>query len=275
MKGERLAACNVHRAGEKCWLARVELLERRLVLMEGIMRKSLLVRALLALSLLGTASCEQGHAAKGKEDSLWTGSAQITTTRSTPDITVGYTMRSDFWFQVDPAGNLRGKAYAVYQPTFDPAGLNGKITVAKNLVNGALSLFPGGQIAVARTAIEAGKGAVNLSVAGIVGVVGKYSDPKPIRMGKISGSLVNGQLNIAWVDEQPTAIPVTVSLQYINKLEPIANQTLKTQVPWHKPATVDPESGGRFAIAQEQSPLSKKGDVTESMFAYWSATRIE
>jgi hypothetical protein len=76
-------------------------------------------------------------------------------------------------------------------------------------------------------------------------------------------------------DNQPNGIPATISLQYVNKLEPIAHPTLETQDPWHKEATIDPDSGDRFAIAQEQSTPAAKDGVTESLFAYWSATRAE
>ncbi|HEX3475098.1 MAG TPA: hypothetical protein VHT91_08655 [Kofleriaceae bacterium] len=189
--------------------------------------------------------------------------------RATNDITIGYTMQSDFWFRVDPDGQVKGKAYATYQPTFDPAGLNGKIVIAQNILNGALSLVPGGGLAV-----EIGKAGAEVSLAGLVGVVGNYNDPRPLRTGAITGSLHDGTLTLKWAGDQPTGIPVTVALQYIDKAVPLMHKTLETQVPWHKAAAVDAESGSRIAIAQEQAN-SSNGGATESLFAYWSATRVE
>jgi hypothetical protein len=208
--------------------------------------------------------------------------------RSTADLTVGYTMQSDFWFRVDGDGNVNGEAYAVYQPTFDPAGLNGKVNMAKGIVDGALDLLPGGEIAVVgrgmklagaagKAGIHAGKALGTGGVAGLVGVALKSNDPSPIRKGGITGALRRGMLTLQWAGKQPTEIPVTVSLQYINVAEPISQEKLPTRVPWHSPATVDPDSGGRFAIAQEQQSPDKpsKDGVTESLFSYWTATRVE
>lgn len=226
---------------------------------------------LLAISLLGVSACTDGHAAPKATDAagLWTGSAHTTMSRATNDITIGYTMQSDFWFRVGPDGQVKGKAYATYQPTFEAAGLNGKIVIAQNIVNGALSLLPGGGLAV-----EAGKTGTGVALAGLVGVVGDYNDPRPLRTGAITGSLRDGTLTLKWAGDQPTGIPVTVALQYIDKKVPLMQKTLETQVPWHRAATIDAESGSRIAIAQDQAS-SSKGGVSESLFAYWSATRVE
>ncbi|MGH9163114.1 MAG: hypothetical protein ACRD2X_24395 [Vicinamibacteraceae bacterium] len=228
-----------------------------------------------------------GTAAAGADGraGLWTGSSHVTFSRSTNDFTVGYTMRSDFWFRVDSDGSVRGNAYAVYQPTFDAAGMNSKITIAKSIYSGALSLLPGGQIGVYKNAIDAGKAGTNVALSGLVGVAGEYEDPEPVRTGKITGALrtadevgggASGTLTLAWADEssQATGIPAKISLQYINKKEPITSSTLKIQTPWRKPATIDPDSDGRFAIAQDQQKSSKEG-MSESTFSYWNATRVE
>jgi hypothetical protein len=204
-----------------------------------------------------------GGSQAGSAGELWTGSSHITFSRKTNDFTIGYTMRSDFWFRVGSEGKVRGKAYAVYQPTFDAAGMNGKITVAKSVFSGALGLLPGGQIGVYKSAIEAGKAGTNVALGGLVGVVGEYEDPKPVRTGEITGTLrdpsevgggTTGSLTLAWADEsaQPSGIPAKISLQYINKKQPIANPTLEIQTPWHMPAAIDADSGGRVAIAQDQ-----------------------
>lgn len=227
--------------------------------------------ARLAISLLGASACTAGHAAPKAADtaSLWTGSAHATRLRETNDFTIGYTMQSDFWFRVDPDGRVTGKAYATYQPTFDAAGMNGKITVAQNIVNGVLSLLPGGELVVERRNVG-----TEVVLTGLVGVTGDYDDPKPLRTGAITGSLRDGTLTLKWAGDQPSGIPATISLQYTDRKIPLAHKTLETQVPWHKAATIDAESGSRIAIAQEQTK-SSKGGVDDSLFAYWSATRVE
>ena len=239
--------------------------------------RRVLVGVSFAASLLGVLLVSDGQsgpeAARG--GGLWIGSSQVTAARATDDIKIGYTMRSDFWFRIDAAGNVDGKAYAVYQPTFDPAGLNGKIAVAKSFVNGALTLFPGGQIAIARTAVEAGKGAVNLGVAGLVGVVGNYKGRELIRQGKIVGTVRDQKLTLKWADGKPAGIPVSVELQYINKTVPLTKKTLKTRTPWETPATIDLESGGMLAVSQHLHDPPAKDGLTESTFAYWSASRVE
>jgi len=238
------------------------------------MGKSVLVGVLVAVSLLG-APCRDSLAAEADDTKgLWIGSAHVTMSRSTSDFGLGYTMRSDFWFRVDADGKVKGKAYAVYQPTFDSSGMNAKIELVKSAVGGALSLLPGGGLTIVGTAAEASRAGSEVALSGLVGVQGKYNDPKPIRTGAITGTLRRGTLTLDWADVQPPGIPLTVSLQYINKSVPITNTTVRTQVPWHKPATIDPDSGGRFAIAQEQSSSSEDG-VDESIFAHWNATRVE
>jgi hypothetical protein len=242
------------------------------------MRKSFFTSVLLAGSLLGAASCKDGQAAlqaDGNQQNLWIGSSHITFSRATTDMSAGYTMRADFWFRIDRAGNVRGKAYAVYQPTFEANGMNAKITMAKTAVAGALSILPGGQLALARTAVEAGKGATNVTVAGLVGVTAKFKDPKPVRSGAITGTLRGGTLTLDWADKQPDGIPAEVSLQYLDRLVPLSKPSLKTREPWAMAATLDADSGGRFAIAQARQPPPEKGEVKESMFAYWNATRVD
>jgi hypothetical protein len=61
---------------------------------------------------------------------------------------------------------------------------------------------------------------------------------------------------------------------FLASVEALMHKSLETQIPWHKTATVDAESGSRIAIAQEQQNTTKDG-VNESMFAYWHATRVE
>jgi hypothetical protein len=207
---------------------------------------------------------------------MWTGSSIVTFSRKSDDFGVGYTMRADFWFRVDGHGEVRGNASAVYQPTFDATGMNNKIVIAKSLVSGALGLLPGGQLAVFKSAVDAGKVGANVSLAGLAGVVGKFSDPKPVRAGAITGSLRDRTLTLRWADPGAleAGIPATVVLKYVNKDEPISNPTLAIQAPWHPAGTVDPESDSRFAVAQEQRGPTEKDGVTESVFAYWSATRV-
>jgi hypothetical protein len=241
------------------------------------MRRPFITGLAFVASLLGALLFTSGRgdpeAAKG--GGLWIGNAQVTASRATADIKIGYTMRSDFWFRVDAAGNVSGKAYAIYQPTFDPAGLNAKIAVAKSFVNGALTLFPGGQIAIARTAVEAGKGAVNLGVAGLIGVLGKYDDGELARAGKIVGSVRDQKLTLRWAERQPSGIPVTVKLQYINKTMRLTEKTLSIRAPWDKPATIDLESGGMLAVSQHLPKPTTKDGLTEATLAYWSASRVE
>lgn len=217
------------------------------------------------------------HNGPSADDStgIWTGSSIVQMSRKSEDFGVGYTMRADFWFRVDANGEVRGNASAVYQPTFDATGMNNKIVVAKSLVSGALSLLPGGQLAVFKSAIDAGKAGTNVSLAGLAGVVGKFKDPKPVRAGAITGSLHDRTLTLRWADSALEAgIPATMSLKYINKEEPLSDQTLQIQAPWHPAGTVDPDSDGRFAVAQEQQGPAEKDGVTESLLAYWSATRV-
>jgi hypothetical protein len=207
---------------------------------------------------------------------IWTGSSIVTMSRKSEDFGVGYTMRADFWFRVDANGEVHGNASAVYQPTFDATGMNNKIVVAKSVVSGALGLLPGGQLAIFKSAIDAGKAGTNVSLAGLAGVVGKFSDPKPVRAGAITGSLRGRALTLRWADPGTleAGIPATISFKYINKEEPISNQTLQIQAPWRPVATVDPDSDGRFAVGQEQQGPAEKDGVTDSLFAYWSATRV-
>ncbi len=232
--------------------------------------------ALLTALSLGASSCRDEAAAQTTADSrgLWIGSSHITMSRSTNDLGIGYTMRSDFWFRVDADGKLKGKAYTVYQPKFEAEGLKAKIDLVKSVVGGALSMLPGGGIGVFKTVAEASKAGSNVAVSGLVGVTGEYKDPKPIRTGEITGTLRGGKLTLQWADKQPAGIPVEISLQYVNKKVPLMTRTLETQEPWHKAATVDADSGGRLAIAQEQV-RSNKDDVEESLFAYWNAVRVE
>lgn len=240
------------------------------------MRRPVITGLAFAASFSGALLFTSGadpEAAKG--GGLWIGNAQVTASRATDDIKIGYTMRSDFWFRVDAAGNVTGKAYAVYQPTFDPAGLNGKIAVAKSFVDGALALLPGGQIAIARTAVDAGKGAVNLGVAGLVGVVATYKDRELVRAGRIVGS-VNGQkVTLRWADRKPPGIPVSVELQYLSKKVPLTRKTLQIRAPWDKPATIDLESGGLLAVSQHLDDPPPKDGLKQATIAYWSATRTE
>ena len=132
--------------------------------------------------------------------------------------------------------------------------------------------MPGGQLALARTTVEAGKGATNVTVAGLVGVVAKFDQSKLIQSGAITGTLRDGTLSLAWADKQPTSIPATVSLQYIDRRVKIAEPKLKIHEPWTKDATIDAGTGGRFAVAHDQ-PRPIEGEVNETRVAYWNATR--
>ncbi|MGH9162548.1 MAG: hypothetical protein ACRD2X_21485 [Vicinamibacteraceae bacterium] len=130
-----------------------------------------------------------------------------------------------------------------------------------------------------------GKNGTQVALGGLVGVVGEYKDPEPVRTGEITGTLrdakevgggASGTLTLAWADEaaRQRGIPATISLQYINKKQPLTQRTLDIQGPWQKPAVIDPDSDGRFAVAQDQQ-TSPSGGVSESTFSYWSATRVE
>jgi len=208
---------------------------------------------------------------------LWTGTSGITMSRETTDFSLGYTMQCDFWFRLDAAGKVQGRAYAVYQPTFDAAGLNNKIQLAKSAVGGALVLLPGGELAFARSAIELGKGATNLAISGLVGVEGTFDDPRPVRSGEITGSLIHDKLTLRWVDEQSqtAGIPAEISLRYVNRKELLARPTLKVEEPWQIAAKVDADSGGLFAIAQKRTESKPEDNPKESLFVYWTASRVQ
>ncbi len=230
----------------------------------------------VAAALLGGAACREEAAAQTAAETrgLWIGSSHITMSRSTDDFGIGYTMRSDFWFRVDADGKVKGKAYTVYQPKFEAEGMKAKIDLVKSVVGGALGLLPGGGLGVYKSVAEASKAGSNVAISGLVGVVGEYKDPRPVRTGEIAGTLRGDKLTLRWDDKQPGGIPIEISLQYVNKKVPLANKTLEIRDPWKMPATIDAESGGRFAIAQDQVRSSKEG-VEESLFAYWNAVRVE
>ncbi|AYY13278.1 hypothetical protein EF847_11795 [Actinobacteria bacterium YIM 96077] len=226
----------------------------------------------------------------GSMTGLWTGSSFVTMKRGTTDVTVGYTMRSDFWFQIDAQGQVSGHAYAVYQPTFDASGLDAKISVVKNYTSGMLGMLPGGQLGMVSGLINAAKEAGKTGIAGIVGVKGKYEDPQPVRSGEITGYVddATNSIHIEWVDAgQASSIPLSVSLAYIDENVPVTDQELDVWTPWQEPAVISEGSQGWLAVSDtsEQSEgdsgdgdSEEDGDsgqeATSSVTQFWTAQRV-
>ncbi|NEE02848.1 hypothetical protein [Phytoactinopolyspora halotolerans] len=212
---------------------------------------------------------------------LWTGSSFTTMQRGDNDVRIGYTTRADFWFTIDEEGAVSGHAHAVYQPTFDAAGLNARINVAKDFTKGVVDILPGGSLGLAKAAIDAAKAGGNTSISGIVGVNGKYEDDQPIRSGEIAGHVdeATGQIHIDWVDEdQGAGIPITVSLAYINENVHVTDETLEVWSPWNEPGQISAGSRGWLMSSDsevksdrdEESEDAVEGSVTQ----HWSAQRV-
>lgn len=223
-------------------------------------------------SSTSTVSDEETHDMTG----LWTGSSYSTMQHGNPDMSIGYTMQGDFWFRVDEEGEVSGHASAVYQPTFKAEGLNAKINVAKSYTNGLVGLIPGGTLGLAKAAIETAKNTTNASIAGIVGVKGKYKDPQPVRSGEITGRVdaKTNEVHLTWADEsQAEAIPIEVTLDYIDNSVHITDEELSVWSPWHEPAVVSEGSEGWVAVSDTEQN-SDEDDATVAKAQHWSAQRV-
>ncbi len=220
-----------------------------------------------------TESVTNEHSEEQGLTGLWTGTSNSTTKRGTDDLTIGYTMRGDFWFRINEEGEVSGHASAVYQPTFKSDGLDAKINMAKSAAQGVAGMIPGAGLGLVKSALET---AGSTGLAGIIGVKGTYKDPQPVRSGEITGHVdqSTNAIHIEWVDEsQAEAIPVEVTLDYVKGSEHISDEELSIWSPWREGAVVSEGSAGRLAVSDTEES-SNEDDLSATAVQHWSAQRV-
>jgi hypothetical protein len=217
--------------------------------------------AVIAASLLSFLQAPAANAARTTTEGVWVGQGHAVRTASLGLVTITCRYDSLFWFVVKASGAVEGQATVSYDLAFNDTRLRSLIGHANWAGNAAIGMIPGiGNLLGAGVATR-----------DVLGMRMQYSEPAPVRHGRITGQASNGSLHLQWA-VAPAPIAYHKYVVYPLKDKLLSTDTHPAYQPWiGDAAIVEPEPGRLVALTSAESSRQQKSGIAIS--AIWSAEK--
>lgn len=198
----------------------------------------------------------------------WTGTVYAGESRESEWVTAGYTMRGDFWFRAHEEGDITGHAIVTYEPSYDVGRMDGAVNYVKDVGDAAMGILTGGPALALATSVK------DQSLATYTGLAAEPDQQNLIRSGPITGTLQGDSISLQWQQEQPSEIPVEVSMQFIKEDKHVTDTAIRIAHPWAHAATVQESGSGLVAESHIRPDPTTEDGVTTTTTHTWVAYQI-
>ena len=193
----------------------------------------------------------------------WRGSGWSRRTSDLKYVTLTTDYQTDFWFNLNTAGELHGSAIVTYSLSFNDAKLRDVISLANRAGNSLFALAPG-LVGGLISGKNAAKDLTGMSMA--------YDESMPVRMGNIRGRLSGQQMRIEWDGTPPPEIRYKRYVTYPLKRELQGEHSHPAYPPWRAPAQVTCSNGHCEAFIPPHEASGGNSETTTT--SVWTAYQV-